>query len=65
MKTQQVEKPSPHPISRVAYTISEAAIALGVSRRVVEGCINRGELKARLVGKQLLIAAKSLEGLVR
>lgn len=47
-------------ISRIALTIDEAAEALGVTRRAVEGMINRREIKARLVGKRLLIGVEQL-----
>lgn len=36
-------------VSRIALTIDEAAQALGVSRRTIEGMITRGQIKPRLV----------------
>lgn len=50
-------------VSRIAYTIDEAAHALGVSRRIIEGMINRRELKPRQVGRRLLIGADALKRL--
>ncbi len=47
-------------VSRIALTVDEAAAALGVTRRAVEGMINRREIKARLVGRRLLIGVEQL-----
>ncbi len=49
---------------RIAYTIDEAATSLGVTRRTVEGLIDRGELKSRLVGKHRLVSLESLRKLL-
>ena len=49
--------------NRIALTIEEAAKALGVSRRTVEGMIDRREIKTRLVGRYQLISVDSLKRL--
>ena len=46
--------------NRLALNIDEAAAALGVTRRVVEGMLDRGELRAKLVGRRLLIGVDQL-----
>jgi excisionase family DNA binding protein len=46
--------------NRIALTIDEAAQAIGTTRRSVEGMINRGEIKAKLVGRRLLIGTEQL-----
>lgn len=52
-------------ISRIALTIDEAAQALGVSRRTIEGQIAKGVIKPRLVGRYQLISVNQLERLFR
>jgi excisionase family DNA binding protein len=47
-------------VSRIALNIDEAAKSLGVTRRVIEGMIDRGELRAKLVGRRLLIGVDQL-----
>lgn len=46
--------------NRIALTIDEAAQAIGTTRRSVEGMIDRGEIKAKLVGRRLLIGTEQL-----
>lgn len=50
-------------VSRIALTIDEAAAALGVSRRTIEGMITRGQIKPRLVGRYQLIGVDALKRL--
>lgn len=52
-------------VSRIALTIDEAAQALGVSRRTIEGMITKGQIKPRLVGRYQLISVAALERLFR
>jgi excisionase family DNA binding protein len=40
--------------SKIAYTIKELADALGVGEGTIVGLRERGELKGKLVGKQIL-----------
>jgi excisionase family DNA binding protein len=47
-------------VFRIALNIDEAASALGVTRRTIEGMIDRGELRAKLVGRRLLIGVDQL-----
>jgi excisionase family DNA binding protein len=49
---------------RLALTIDEAAESLGVSRRTIEGLINRGELEAKLIGRHLRISVERLRRLL-
>lgn len=51
---------APTGVSRIALTIDEAAQSLGVTRRVIEGMIDRGEIRARLVGRKLCIGVEQL-----
>lgn len=46
--------------NRIALTIDETAEAIGTTRRAVEGMIDRGEIKAKLVGRRLLIGVEQL-----
>jgi excisionase family DNA binding protein len=46
--------------NRIALTINETAKALGVTRRAVEGMIDRGEIKPKPVGRRLLIGVEQL-----
>jgi excisionase family DNA binding protein len=46
--------------NRIALTIDEAAKAIGTTRRAVEGMIDRGEIKAKLCGRRLLIGVEQL-----
>lgn len=50
-------------VSRIALTIDEAAKALGVSRRTIEGMITRGQIRPRLVGRRQLISVDALKRL--
>lgn len=59
-----VEQATSRP-ARIAYSIDEAADALGVTRRTVEGMIDRGELKSRLVGRKILISVEQLQRLFK
>lgn len=45
---------------RIAYTIDDAALATGLTRRKIEGAIDRGELRCKLVGRTILISAENL-----
>ena len=51
----------PPRVERLAYSIDETAAALGRSRRVVEGLIDSGQLRARRVGRELAISRAELE----
>ncbi len=42
--------------SRLAYTLDETADALGLSKRVVEGLITRGELRSRMAGQTRIVS---------
>lgn len=40
--------------SKIAYTVKELAEAMGVGEGTIVGLRDRGELKGKLVGKQIL-----------
>lgn len=44
----------------IAYSPSEVAAKLGVSRRVIDTSIKRGEIEARKFGRRVLIPRDSL-----
>lgn len=52
-------------VSRIALTINEAAQALGVSRRTIEGMISKGQIKTRLIGRYQLISVDALKRLFK
>jgi excisionase family DNA binding protein len=48
----------------LAYTVKEAAAALGVSTDLVYSAIQRGELRAVKLGNRVLIPADALDELL-
>ncbi len=50
---------------RLAYNVSEAARALGVSTRSVYNLLRRGELVRRKIGARSVIPKTSLEAFLR
>ncbi len=56
----QLERTRPA-LPRVAYTLAETATMLGVSKRVVEGLVNGGQLPTKRAGKSLLITHRAIE----
>ncbi len=46
---------------RAAYNLAEIAQLCGVSKRVIETQINTGQLRAKRVGKCLLVTHRELE----
>ena len=51
-------------MERLAYSVREAATALGVSSRTIVREIQRGHLSAIRIGKRVLIAQSELERLL-
>lgn len=49
--------------ARIAYTIDEAAEAIGVNRRAIQSLIECKAVRCRKVGKRYLISRESLERL--
>lgn len=45
---------------RLAYSVAEAASALGVSRDLVRSMVRRGDLRSRRLGRRVLIPAAEL-----
>ncbi len=58
-----MEKPSPH-IEKVAYTIDESAVCLGVSRNVIYNEMNEERLLSFWAGGRRLISRKALNDYV-
>ena len=46
---------------RAAYPLSEIATMVGVSKRVIETQINTGQLRAKRVGRVLVVTHRELE----
>lgn len=46
---------------RVAFSLAEVAELLGVSKRVIEGEINAGRLKAIRVGRSLRVTQRAID----
>jgi len=57
---EQLERTRPAP-PRVAYTLDETATMLGVSKRVVEGLVNTGQLPAKRAGRCLIVTHRAIE----
>ena len=55
-----LERTRPAP-PRVAYTLDETATMLGVSKRVVEGLVNSGQLPAKRAGRCLIVTHRAIE----
>jgi excisionase family DNA binding protein len=51
-------------MERLAYSVREAAAALGVSSRTIVREIQRGHLRAARVGKRVLVPQSELERLI-
>jgi excisionase family DNA binding protein len=49
---------------RLAYSVDEAAAALGVSRELVYDLIRRGELYSRKLGRRRVVPRAALEALL-
>jgi hypothetical protein len=56
----QLER-TPPPQPPLAYKFAETATMLGVSKRVVEGLVNGGQLPTKRAGKSLLITHRAIE----
>jgi excisionase family DNA binding protein len=46
---------------RAAYPLEEIATMCGVSKRVIETQINTGQLRAKRIGRSLLVTHRELE----
>ena len=57
----QIEHDRPQSLRRLAYSLAEVAQQLGVSKRVIEGEINQGRLKAIRVGRSLRVTQRALD----
>jgi excisionase family DNA binding protein len=49
------------PLPRVAYSLAEVATMVGVSKRVIESQINARALRAKRVGRCLMVTHRDLE----
>jgi excisionase family DNA binding protein len=57
----QTQYDRPQSLRRLAYSLAEVAQQLGVSKRVIEGEINQGRLKAIRVGRSLRVTQRALD----
>ena len=51
-------------MSRLTYTVPEAAQMLGISRSSAYECVKRGELPALALGRRIVITRSALEQLL-
>jgi excisionase family DNA binding protein len=51
-------------MSRLTYTVPEAAEMLGISRSSAYECVKRGELPAIALGRRIVITRSTLEQLL-
>jgi excisionase family DNA binding protein len=51
-------------MSRLTYTVPEAAKMLGISRSSAYECVKRGELPAIALGRRIVITRSALEQLL-
>ena len=51
-------------MSRLTYTVPEAAEMLGISRSSAYECVKRGELPAIALGRRIVITRSALEQLL-
>lgn len=56
--------PSPPPRPRLAYSLAETSMQLGLSKATLYRLIARGELKAVRVGSRRLVEAEEIETLL-
>ena len=49
------------PMRRIMWSLAEVAQLMGVSKRTIEGLINGGELRAKRVGRKLMISQRELD----
>jgi excisionase family DNA binding protein len=49
------------PMRRIMWSLVEVAQLMGVSKRTIEGLINGGELRAKRVGRKLMVSQRELE----
>ena len=46
---------------RIMWSLAEVAQLMGVSKRTIEGLINAGELRAKRVGRKLMVSQRELD----
>jgi excisionase family DNA binding protein len=49
------------PMRRIMWSLAEVAQLMGVSKRTIEGLINGGELRAKRVGRKLMVSQRELD----
>jgi excisionase family DNA binding protein len=49
------------PMRRIMWSLAEVAQLMGVSKRTIEGLINAGELRAKRVGRKLMVSQRELD----
>jgi excisionase family DNA binding protein len=50
--------------ARLAYSIDEAAQAIGVSKRTIEELLSTGQLRSKVIGRRRLIPVSALRKLI-
>jgi len=54
------ESPAPISDNRLAYSVTETAVLLGLSVRTVERLIGRKEIRVRRIGRRVLVPIQEL-----
>jgi excisionase family DNA binding protein len=49
------------PMRRIMWSLAEVAQLMGVSKRTIESLINDGELRAKRVGRKLMVSQRELD----
>ena len=48
-------------MDRLTYTVTEAAVLLGISRTTAYECVRRGEIPSLTLGRRVVISRAALE----
>ncbi len=51
-------------MAKLTYTVSEAALVLGISRTTAYECIHTGQLRALRLGRRLVVPHRAIEALL-
>ena len=51
-------------MDRLTYTVTEAAVLLGISRTTAYECVRRGEIPSLTLGRRVVISRVALERLL-
>ena len=61
----ELPRPAPAPVKRLALTREQAAVALGICTKTLDGLIRKGELASAIIGGRRLIPVDVLESFIR